>query len=39
MSEHDAVKSKTVAYAYIENFALRIFLGADNQDRQGQASR
>lgn len=39
LSEQEAVKSETVAYAYVENFALRIFLGADNEDRQGHATR
>ena len=31
LSTQEAVQSETVAYAYVENFALRIFLGADNE--------
>ena len=38
-STQEAVHSETVAYAYVENFALRIFLGADNEDRQGHATK
>ena len=39
LSAQEAVQSETVAYAYVENFALRIFLGADNEDRQGHATK
>lgn len=39
LSTQEAVQSETVAYAYVENFALRIFLGADNEDRQGHATK
>jgi vacuolar protein sorting-associated protein VTA1 len=28
-----------VGYAHIENFALKIFLNADNEDRAGKASK
>lgn len=28
-----------IGQTYIENFALQIFLGADNEDRDGKATR
>ena len=38
LSTQEAVHSETVAYAYVEKVALRIFLGADKDDRQGHAT-
>ncbi|WFD27335.1 hypothetical protein MNAN1_002331 [Malassezia nana] len=34
LSDRDAVTNDTVGQTYIENFALQIFLGADNEDRE-----
>ncbi|KAL7751589.1 hypothetical protein RI367_003053 [Sorochytrium milnesiophthora] len=39
LSGNEAVTSETVAASYVENFALKIFLNADNEDRAGKASR
>ncbi|KAI8902655.1 Vta1 like-domain-containing protein [Globomyces pollinis-pini] len=35
----EAVKNETIGYAHVENFALKIFLTADNEDRNGQATK
>ncbi|TPX72268.1 hypothetical protein SpCBS45565_g00665 [Spizellomyces sp. 'palustris'] len=39
LSGNEAVTNDVVGYAHIENFALRIFTNADNEDRQGRASK
>ncbi|KND01035.1 uncharacterized protein SPPG_04128 [Spizellomyces punctatus DAOM BR117] len=39
ISGNEAVTNDVVGYAHIENFALRIFTNADNEDRQGRASK
>mgnify|MGYP002715120124 FL=1 len=39
MGDNDAVTNDTAGYAYLENFALNIFLGADNEDREGRATK
>jgi len=39
LSDNEAVKNDAIGQTYIENFALQIFLGADNEDREGKASR
>lgn len=39
LAGNEAVANDVVAYARIENFALKIFLNADNEDRQGVASK
>lgn len=39
LGDQDAVTNDTVGHAYLENFALNIFLGADNQDRDGRATK
>jgi hypothetical protein len=39
LSDNDAVINDTVALAYLENFALRVFLCADNEDRDAKATR
>ncbi|KAI0778443.1 Vta1 like-domain-containing protein [Trametes elegans] len=36
---NDAVHDEPASAAYIENFALRVFAGADNEDRKGSATR
>ncbi|KAA1467957.1 hypothetical protein DENSPDRAFT_770127, partial [Dentipellis sp. KUC8613] len=36
---HDAVDIESVSSAYVENFALRVFTNADNEDRSGRATR
>ncbi|KAE8213516.1 hypothetical protein CF327_g2971 [Tilletia walkeri] len=35
----DVITDETVSSAYVENFALKVFTAADNQDRSGQATR
>ncbi|KAI0332014.1 DUF605-domain-containing protein [Cubamyces sp. BRFM 1775] len=39
LGANDAVHDETASAAYIENFALRVFAGADNEDRKGAATR
>ncbi|WFC96133.1 hypothetical protein MBRA1_002789 [Malassezia brasiliensis] len=39
LGDNDAVNNDTAGYAYLENFALNIFLGADNEDREGRATK
>ncbi|KAH9951036.1 Vta1 like-domain-containing protein [Amylocystis lapponica] len=38
-SPNDAIDDESVSSAYIENFALRVFALADNEDRRGEATR
>ena len=38
LAENEAITDQFVGYSYVENFALRIFLKADNEDRQGEAT-
>lgn len=35
----DAVDIESVSSAYVENFALKVFGMADNEDRKGEATR
>lgn len=35
----DAVNIEAVSSAYVENFALKVFSAADNEDRMGEATR
>ncbi|TPX49843.1 hypothetical protein SeLEV6574_g01236 [Synchytrium endobioticum] len=35
----EAITNDVVGYAHVENFALKIFLNADNEDRAGKASK
>lgn len=35
----DAVDIESVSSAYVENFGMRIFAMADNEDRKGEATR
>ncbi|KAG0263782.1 hypothetical protein DFQ27_001607 [Actinomortierella ambigua] len=39
IGENEAISNDLVGYAHIENFALKIFTRADDEDRQGQASQ
>ncbi|TFY63136.1 hypothetical protein EVJ58_g3422, partial [Rhodofomes roseus] len=39
IGDNDAVHDESAASAYVENFALKVFAMADNEDRQGDASR
>lgn len=35
LADNDAVNSEAAGAAYVENFALKVFMGADNEDRSG----
>lgn len=35
----DAIDIEAVSSAYVENFALKVFANADNEDRSGRATR
>lgn len=39
LADNDAVTDDEAGAAYIENFALRVFNMADNEDRKEQATR
>ena len=39
LASHDAIRDENVASAYVENFALKVFVAADNEDRAGKATR
>ena len=39
MEDNQAVTEEIAGAAYIENFALKVFTGADNEDRAGKATR
>jgi vacuolar protein sorting-associated protein VTA1 len=36
---NDAVDIESVSSAYVEQFALKVFANADNEDRNGRATR
>ena len=36
---NDAIDDESASSAYVENFALRVFTLADNEDRKGSATR
>lgn len=36
---NDAIDDESASSAYVENFAIRVFAGADNEDRRGNATR
>ncbi|KAI9492028.1 Vta1 like-domain-containing protein [Zychaea mexicana] len=38
-ANNEAITSDLVGYAHLENFALKVFLNADNEDRSGKASK
>lgn len=38
LADNDAVTNKIAGQAYVENFALKVFAGADDEDRAGKAS-
>ncbi|KAI0361345.1 DUF605-domain-containing protein [Trametes cingulata] len=39
LAANDAVHDEPASAAYVENFALRVFAAADNEDRKGNATR
>lgn len=39
IGSHDAIDVETVSAAYVENFALKVFANADNEDRRGGVTR
>ncbi|KAI9139132.1 Vta1 like-domain-containing protein [Paraphysoderma sedebokerense] len=39
LAGNEAITNETVGMSHVENFALKIFLNADNEDRAGKASR
>ncbi|TFK77377.1 DUF605-domain-containing protein, partial [Pluteus cervinus] len=39
IGSNDAIDNETVSAAYVENFALRVFVNVDNEDRKGVATR
>lgn len=38
LADNDAVTNKIAGQAYVENFALKVFAGADDEDRAGKAT-
>ncbi|KAI8374751.1 Vta1 like-domain-containing protein [Radiomyces spectabilis] len=38
-ANNEAITDDLVGYAHVENFALKVFLNADNEDRAGKASK
>lgn len=36
LADNDAIQSETVGQAHLENYALKLFLYADNKDRAGE---
>ncbi|KAL0088430.1 Vta1 like-domain-containing protein [Phycomyces blakesleeanus] len=38
-TDNEAIVDDIVGYAHVENFALKVFLNADNEDRSGNASK
>ena len=39
IGQNDAIEDDAASAAYVENFALRVFSLADNEDRRGNADR
>ena len=39
LGPNDAVHDEPASAAYVENFALRVFAGADNEDRNGNITK
>lgn len=39
IGENEAITDDLVGYAHVENFALKIFINADNEDRSGKSSK
>lgn len=39
LTENDTMHNDAAGAAYIDNFALKVFYAADNEDRAGRASR
>lgn len=38
LKDNDAVTNEIAGQAYVENFALKVFGGADDEDREGKAT-
>lgn len=38
MAQFEEISNDLVGYAHVQNFAMKIFLNADNEDRAGNAS-
>ncbi|KAI8333712.1 Vta1 like-domain-containing protein [Chlamydoabsidia padenii] len=38
-ADNEAISDDLVGYAHVENFALKVFLSADNEDRSGKATK
>jgi vacuolar protein sorting-associated protein VTA1 len=39
IGSNDAIDIESVSSAYVENFALKVFANADNEDRNSRATR
>jgi hypothetical protein len=39
LDDNDAVTNEVAGQAYVENFALNVFSGADDEDRAGKATK
>ena len=39
IGHNDAIHNESVSSAYVENFALKVFANADNEDRNAHATR
>jgi vacuolar protein sorting-associated protein VTA1 len=39
LANNDAVTNEAAGAAYIENFALKVFMSADNDDRNGTSGK
>lgn len=39
LGDNDAVLNEAAGAAYIENFALKVFMSADNDDRNGSTGK
>jgi vacuolar protein sorting-associated protein VTA1 len=37
--EHETITDEAAGSAYVENFAIKVFLQADDEDRAGRASK
>lgn len=35
LADNDAIQNEAAGAAYVENFALKVFMSADNDDRNG----
>ena len=39
LDTHDAIITEAAGAAYVENFALKVFMAADNDDRKGNTGK